>query len=81
MKGYDLDTIINDSFRGGGGNDLDTTPSFILIKLINQLILLCIMGGGKLIFIRPFSLILPCFQTYHKCAIDLVFYPLHLHRI
>ncbi len=80
MKGYDLDTIINDSFRGGGGNDLDTIPPFILIKLINQLILLCIMGG-KLIFIRPFSLILPCFQTYHKCTIDLVFYPLHLHRI
>jgi hypothetical protein len=36
MKGYDLDTIINDSFRGGGGNDLDTTPSFILIRLIHQ---------------------------------------------
>jgi len=53
MKGYDLDTIINDSFRGGGGNDLDTTPSFILIKLINQLILLCI-DEGKLIFIHSF---------------------------
>jgi hypothetical protein len=36
MKRHDLDTIINDSFRGGGDNDLDTTPSFILIKLINQ---------------------------------------------
>ena len=81
MKGYDLDTIINDSFRGGGGNDLDTTPSFILIRLINQLILLLCIIGGKFMFIHPFSLILPCFQTFHKCAIDLVFYPPHLHRI
>jgi len=53
MKGNDLDTIINDSFRGGVGNDLDTTPSFILIRLINQLILLCI-DEGKLIFIHSF---------------------------
>jgi len=70
MKRHDLDTIINDSFRGGGDNDLDTTPSFILIRLINRWILLFVIGG-KLMFIHPFSLILPWFQTYHKCAIDL----------
>jgi len=31
MKGHDLDTIINDSFRGGVGNDLDT-PLFYFDK-------------------------------------------------
>ncbi len=65
MKGYDLDTIINDSFRGGVVNDLDTTPSFILIKLINQLILLCIIGG-KLILIPSFSLVISHIEIHHK---------------
>jgi hypothetical protein len=65
MKGHDLDTIINDSFRGGAGNDLDTTPSFILIRLIHQLILLCIIGG-KLILIPSFSLVISHIEIHHK---------------